>query len=156
MAAFGCGPGPSVVCVILAGMPACSCCRSPNAHFGRTRAPDGLPVQVRVCAICEKHLGSDPRTAQKRDDDHYEQWRYDMDVALENERIALQKREAEIADLKAQILQLQEELAARPVQVVHKNLDQETVDVALKERERPSSAVCITTPGEVFAVAVFL
>ena len=98
--------------------------------------PDGLPTQLRVCAICTKHLGSDPRSAKKRDDDHFEQWQYDMDVALEDERLALHKREAEIADLEATILRLRDELAARPMQVVHRNLDQETVDDAEHEREQ--------------------
>jgi len=70
----------------------------------------------------------------KREQDHYEQRQYDMDVALDKERILLRKCEAQIADLEAKILQMQEELAARPVQVVHKNLDQDTVDDALKGR----------------------
>lgn len=118
-------------------MPACGCCGSPNAQFGPARVPDGLPAQIPVCWICSKHLGYDEKTVRRREKEHYEQFEYDLD---EKERALELKYASQIADLEATIGQLHEDLEARPTRIVHKNLDQETVWAAEKERHEAFQA----------------
>ena len=129
------GPGLSVASGILTGMPACDCCRSPNAQFPPVKAPDGLPVAVRVCGICARHQGSHPRDLRRREEEHFQQWQFDLELAVEQERRIGQRREKVIRDLEDEILRLKDEMAARPVQVVDRNLDQEMVDEALRSRD---------------------
>lgn len=116
-------------------MPACDCCRSPNAQFPPVKAPDGLPVAVRVCGICARHQGSHPRDLRRREEEHFQQWQFDLELAVEQERRIGQRREKVICDLEDEILRLKDEMAARPVQVVDRNLDQEMVDEALRSRD---------------------
>jgi hypothetical protein len=92
---------------------------------------------VTVCGICSKHLGDDRKTVEKRQRDHYEQYKYDLD---EKERVLELKYTRQIADLEATIGQLQKELEARPTKIVHKNLDQETVWAAERERHEAFQA----------------
>jgi hypothetical protein len=114
-------------------MAACNCCGSKNAQFGPDRAPDGLPVRQSVCHPCSNHLGYDERTVKRRERDHYEQYRYDLD---EFERVLELKYARQIAQLEEEKRQLGEELEARPTQTVYRNLDQEKVWAAEEERSR--------------------
>jgi hypothetical protein len=61
-------------------VPACVCCRSPGAQFGRPpKAPDGLPVAVPpLCGICAKHQGCHPADLERRNKQHLEQWEVDF------------------------------------------------------------------------------
>jgi hypothetical protein len=126
----------SVRCDTLAGMARCACCRSPNAHFGPPRVPDGLPAKVTVCGICTRHLGNSPADVKRRDQDHFEQWAQDAELLTEEYRDALAKRDEHIEQLRAAIGQLEQKLDERPVRVVHENLDQEAVDGAYRDRDR--------------------
>ena len=91
----------SVRCGTLAGMAHCACCRSPNAHFGPPRVPDGLPAKVTVCGICTRHLGNSPADVKRRDQDHFEQWAQDAELLTEDYRDALAKRDEHIEELRA-------------------------------------------------------
>jgi hypothetical protein len=118
-------------------MPACNCCGSRNARFGPAKAPDGLPTQQTVCHLCSKHLGSDEKTAKRRERDHYEQYKYDLD---EFERVLELKYARQTAQLEQEVRQLREELEARPVRTEYRNLDQEKVWAAEEDRSRAYGA----------------
>jgi hypothetical protein len=118
-------------------MTACNCCGSRNAQFGPAKVPDGLPTEQTVCHLCSKHLGSDEKTVKRREQNHYEQYKYDLD---EIERVLELKYARQIAQLEDEARQLREELEARPTQTVYRNLDQETVWEAERERNRAYGA----------------
>jgi hypothetical protein len=116
-------------------MPFCICCRSSNVHFGPVKVPNGLPARGDICGICVRHQG-DGAKARQRDKDHREQWEHDLELVQERHSSQLRARSAEIAELRATISELEETLIARPRQVVHENLDQATVDEALRKRDQ--------------------
>lgn len=118
----------------------CGCCRSPNAHFARVKAPDGLPARPSLCGICTRHWGDGPAAVKRRDQDHYEQWQHDAELLHEGHRAELARRDESIAELQATVGELRVELDERPVRVVRENLDQETVDQANDERQRAFAA----------------
>jgi hypothetical protein len=127
-------------------VPACVCCRSPGAQFGKPpKAPDGLPVAVPpLCGICAKHQGSHPADLERRNKQHLEQWELDFEQQQQMYEDRQAKRDVAkdrvISELQATIEKLKHEIHSRPVEYVDRNLDQETVDDAINERNESYAA----------------
>ncbi len=128
-------PVLSVVRAILASVTYCPCCRSVNAQFARPKVPDGLPAQVTVCGICTRHLGDGPKTTERREREHFEQWQEDIELLKQRHADELAARDGLAEELRTKIADLEKELRTRPVQVVTENLDQQTVDQAERDRD---------------------
>jgi hypothetical protein len=122
-------------------VPACVCCYSPGAQFGKPpNAPNGLPVAAQsLCGICTKHQGSHPHDLERRNRQHLEQWQLDFEQQQQMYEAAQAKRDVAadkaVAELRATIEKLKDEIRSRPVQLVERNLDQEKVDEAIRERD---------------------
>lgn len=98
----------------------CKCCALDNAIFSPRKAFNGLPQAAIVCDLCARHQGSDAYDLRKAGQVHREMW-----TEHERERIEdLTQRHQRLLDERdAKISQLEEELEARPVQVVEKWVD---------------------------------
>lgn len=127
-------------------MPACVCCQSPGAQFGKPpMAPNGLPVAARpLCGICTKHQGSHPSDLERRNRQHLEQWQLDFERQQQMYEARQAKRDAAadkiISGLRETIEKLKDEIRSKPVQLVERNLDQEKVDEAIRERDNSNAA----------------
>ena len=104
----------------------CPCCQrtAPERRWSAER----LDRRSGVCADCELHQGSTGPRLVKRDQDHVRLWRLQAGASEA-------RRQHEVAELQQEADALRLQLDARPVKIVNQNLDQETVDQALTERE---------------------
>ena len=112
-------------------------------------APNGLPVAAHpLCGICTKHQGSHPSDLERRNRQHLEQWQLDFERQQQKYEARQAKRDADadadavISRLRETIEKLKDEISSKPVQFVERNLDQETVDEALRERDN-ANAACV-------------
>jgi hypothetical protein len=97
--------------------PLCPCCRLRQIY---SRLP--------VCTDCELHQGNTGTKLQRRNDDHVRAWSKARSVLTAQTRRATERLVKELDEARI-------ELEQRPVRIVRENLDAETVEKAVSDRD---------------------